>query len=647
MRILYIHQNFPAQFGHLGNAFAERHGWQITFLSEKPGGWSGPIRKLQYSVPREPERVGDTSTRFTRYLKKSDAIYQTLKRNTDVRPDLVVAHSGFGTTLFLRELLKDVPIVHFCEWYYQPTGCDLEFSTSKVAPASRANIATLLADLENCTLGYCPTHWQRSKIPSTYQHKLQTIFDGVDTGFWKPPLGRPRTSRVVHGAKIPDHVKVVTYVARGFETMRGFHIFAEVASRIAALRDDVIFLCIGSDRVCYGSDLSRIKEKSFREHVSRRVNLDERRFLFPGAIPRDELVKAFGYSDLHLYLTAPFVLSWSLFNALSCGCTVLASDTQPVREVIRHGVNGLLAPFWDVDQFVETACAVLDRPGEFRESLGKAGRDTIQARYSLDVILPQMESLYRRAIDGETTLRSADNGNSSDVAQATARATIQGLKTLPRTLSRVWSLATTKDAWSKLAVLNPWPQSPPASQHTALPPNVPMPVRETSLLALLPDSVSTIMEIGAWDGHVTSWLARNFTNVKIVAVDDWTNGATGGQYNWQAAVDGVWNAFVTNCSHHRHRIVALRKEAVSAVDTLATTGLQLDVIVLQPEYDSQMNVRLLAAIQEHFPQVVVLGLRWHWPKQQRTVSHFSARHGRPLCVSGDAWRLEPSDDIRH
>src|SRR5262249_21976016 len=153
-----------------------------------------------------------------------------------------------------------------------------------------------------------------------------------------------------------------TYVSRGFESMRGFDIFMKAAKRIYQQYPDVVFIVVGSDRICYGGDEKHIRHRTFREHVRAQDEYDLSKFLFAGMVPPRALVDILSLSDLHIYLTVPFVLSWSLLNALACGCTVLASDTAPVREVIQDGSNGLLADFFDVDGLVDKGVAVLKDP---------------------------------------------------------------------------------------------------------------------------------------------------------------------------------------------------------------------------------------------------------------------------------------------
>jgi glycosyltransferase involved in cell wall biosynthesis len=249
----------------------------------------------------------------------------------------------------------------------------------------------LLLDLDNCDGGYCPTCWQHDQLPRQYHDKVRVIFDGVDTELWRPLPGRPRQFQ---GQFFPVDARIVTYVSRGFESMRGFDIFMKVAKRLCQRRRDVIFLIAGEDRVCYGGDRDFTGGKPFGQWVVQQDDYDLSRFLFVGLLPPPVLAEMFALSDLHVYLTVPFVLSWSLLDALACGCTVLASDTAPVREVITHGQNGLLADFFDVDGLADAASRILDRPEDYRP-LGAAGVDLVRRRYSLEVCLPEILALYQ------------------------------------------------------------------------------------------------------------------------------------------------------------------------------------------------------------------------------------------------------------
>jgi glycosyltransferase involved in cell wall biosynthesis len=255
--------------------------------------------------------------------------------------------------------------------------------------------------MQNCDSAYTPTEFQKLRFPVEYQSKLQTIFDGVDRSVYHDyggMLRQPDTARTVAGITIQAGTRLVTYVSRGFESMRGFDIFMRTAQRIEQEYPDVLFLVVGADRVAYGGDLSHIHPAtSFKQWVLARHGMDLTKFRFVGLLPPEELGRVLAASDLHIYLTVPFVLSWSMMNAMSCGAVVLGSDTAPVREMLRDGHNGLLADFFDVDGLAEKAARVLRDPASYR-ALGHAAQKSITDQYSLDVTLPKMLDLYDRAI---------------------------------------------------------------------------------------------------------------------------------------------------------------------------------------------------------------------------------------------------------
>jgi glycosyltransferase involved in cell wall biosynthesis len=399
MHILFVHQNFPAQFGHIADYLAKHHGFRCTFVSEKPAGRAGNIERIQYRIQGGATPQNHYCSRtFENAIWHTHAVYEALKARPDIQPDLIVGHSGFGSTLFLRELYR-CPIVNYFEYFYRPTQSDMDFrpdfpTRELDCLRARARNAMLLLDLENCDLGYSPTQWQRDRLPRLFHDKVRVIFDGVDTQLWKP---LPKSPRCLGGRTFPDDVRIVTYATRGMESMRGFDIFMKMAKKLCDRRKDVLFLIAGEDRVCYGGDEKVTGQKSFKEWVLAQDNYDLSRFMFLGLVPPPVLAQLFALSDLHVYLTVPFVLSWSLMDALACGATVLASNTAPVREMIEHGQNGLLADFFDVDGLAETADRVLNAPQEYKH-LGAAGVGMICSRYSLEVCLPRMLDLYREVL---------------------------------------------------------------------------------------------------------------------------------------------------------------------------------------------------------------------------------------------------------
>jgi glycosyltransferase involved in cell wall biosynthesis len=240
----------------------------------------------------------------------------------------------------------------------------------------------------------------------------------------------------------------VTYVSRGFESMRGFDIFMQAAKKICQRMPNVLFLVIGTDRIAYGGDESYTGGKSFKQWVMDREAYDLSRIKFVGRLPMDELGRTLASSDLHMYLTVPFVLSWSMMDALSCGAVVLGSDTSPVREMIQDGVNGLLADFFSPDDFAGKACRVLADPDAYRP-LGRAAEQMVVDRYSLDAVLPQMLQLYEDARQISTGLEPLHPRVTSLAPVATAA---PKLRTPPKAgLPKVTDIVTGKQkpkGWS-------------------------------------------------------------------------------------------------------------------------------------------------------------------------------------------------------
>jgi glycosyltransferase involved in cell wall biosynthesis len=402
MHVLFVHQNFPAQFGQVASFLIRKHGYRCTFVSQTPPGQVDGIDKVQYRV-----RGGATaqnhycSRTFENAIWHTHAVYEALRNRPDLRPDLVVGHSGFGSTLFLRDLYR-CPIINYFEYFYRPVGSDTDFRPDFPSQEidrlrARARNAMILLDLENCDAGYSPTRWQHSRLPAVFADKVQVIFDGIDTELWQPRTGLPRR---VGQRDVPADVRIVTYVARGMESMRGFDIFMKLAKRIADRRPDVLFAVVGQDRVCYGGDERFTGKKTFKEWVLAQDRYDLSRFVFLGLLPPAELARLLAITDLHVYLTVPFVLSWSLMNALACGAVVLASRTAPVQEMIEHEKNGLLVDFFDLDQMESLAQQILDRPADFKP-LGQAGAEMIRRQYSMDVCLPRMLDLYEKTCSGQ------------------------------------------------------------------------------------------------------------------------------------------------------------------------------------------------------------------------------------------------------
>jgi glycosyltransferase involved in cell wall biosynthesis len=411
MRLLFIHEAFPAQFGRLALELTERYGWHCTclfqHLSRCPTPSAAMLQRLaliQLPPDSDPEPPGGRpwAQRYGHALTVGRDVYEAVRTHHELRPDLVVGHGGLTPTLFLRDHLT-CPIVDYCEYYFAVHGRDLTYRVDlpPVEPTPffpRCINAATLVNLVASDAGYTASDWQRCSFPERFRDKIEVHFDGIDTQLYCPSLGPRR----VAGQNLPPGTRVVTFVARGLESMRGFDLFMQVAQRIHAERADVLFVVVGSEETYYGWDRLFTTKSTFREWVFNQGKYNVNRFLFLGHLEPAELADVLCLSDLHVYLSVPFVVSWSLFNALACGCTVLASDTAPVREVIEPGRTGLLEPLFDLERMAGTALRVLKDPEAYR-SLGEAARALMQEKYSLDVAVPQFKGYFERvAASGRT-----------------------------------------------------------------------------------------------------------------------------------------------------------------------------------------------------------------------------------------------------
>ncbi len=397
MNVLFVHQNFPAQFGTIAGMLSRRFGWNCTFVTK----WEGktdvmPMVKYR-PVGGATEGVHFLARNFDNTSRAALGVYRALKKaNLNPKPDIIVGHSGFGSTVLLRDLFE-CPVVNLFEFYYRLGARTAAYNPQfpmepRFEQRMRFLNACILLDLQEAAAGYTPTHFQRNQFPKEYLPKIETIFDGVDSERFRRIPGLPR---VIQGRTIPDDVKIVTYVSRGFESMRGYDIFIQAAKRIYAEFPKVLFVCVGSDRVCYGGDKRRITEKSYRAHIENREQPDPEKFFYTGVVPVPELVRILSLSDVHIYFTVPFVLSWSMINAMSCGCNIVSCRTGPVEEVIVHNENGLLADYHNYEGHAQNALKIL-RDGAGYARLGANARRTVEDKYSLNRTLPALMRLLGR-----------------------------------------------------------------------------------------------------------------------------------------------------------------------------------------------------------------------------------------------------------
>jgi glycosyltransferase involved in cell wall biosynthesis len=305
-------------------------------------------------------------------------------------PDVVYGHSGWGPTLFIKDIFPQAKLLCYFEWFYHAHGTDADFDPSDPLTADdeariRLKNAPILIDLYSCDRGLSPTYWQRQQFPLEYHSKITVLHDGIDTNFFCPKPGAklvlPRINLDLSQAE-----EIVTYVARGMEPYRGFPQFIEAVALLQERRPQCHVVIVGENRVAYGKKLP--DGKTYKEVMLEKFPLDLSRVHFTGRLPYPEYLQVLQASSAHVYLTRPFVLSWSMLEVLSAGCLLVASKTAPVTEVIQDGVNGLLVDFFSPQEICDRLEKALSHPDKMAAIRAKA-RETILERYDLSQLLPQ------------------------------------------------------------------------------------------------------------------------------------------------------------------------------------------------------------------------------------------------------------------
>ncbi|QFU09929.1 Spore coat protein SA [Rhodobacteraceae bacterium THAF1] len=400
MNILFLHQNFPGQFAHLAPALAQA-GHRVVALTsrvEKSIKWRGvEVIAYKYDAPKNHVLHPWVNT-LNRAADRGAIVYRACMALKDrgLSPDVIVAHSGWGEAMYLRHVWPDARIGVFCEFYYRESGADIGFdqefdSATELGRGPRVEMKNLAMrlQLEAADAGIAPTFWQADGHPDALRDKISVVFDGIDTDTIKPdPVARLELEGHPPFAAGDE---IVTFVNRNLEPYRGFHVFMRALPDLLKRRPNAQVVLVGEDGVSYGSapkEGGTWKQKMLAEVGDQISDADWDRVHFTGRIGREDFTKLLQVSMVHVYLTYPFVLSWSLMEAMSAGCAIVASDTAPVREAITDGENGLMFDFFDKEALVDCVEELIEDP-ELRGDLGAAARARVLRDYDLKrVCLP-------------------------------------------------------------------------------------------------------------------------------------------------------------------------------------------------------------------------------------------------------------------
>ena len=396
-KFLFIHQNFPGQFVHAAAELA-RLGHEVVALGIQGRAVPG-VRLIRYAPkalarPSELEAARDFETKILRGTACAQAM-QSLKQN-GFTPDTVIAHPGWGEALFCKDVWPSARLLIFAEFFYSAEGADCNFDPEFASDSwhERARLrlknSVHLHALHAADAGYTPTQWQLRQVPQVYHPKMSVIFDGIDTALAAPdPQAKVKLQR--DAIELTENDEVITFVNRNLEPYRGYHIFMRALPAILRARPKARVLIVGADGVSYGALPPQAAGTGpgkpptgwrdvFLNEVKAELDMDRVHFL--GNVPYADFLQMLQLSTVHAYLTYPFVLSWSLLEAMSSGCAIVASDTAPVREAIEHNQTGRLVDFFDVAGIANNVIALCEDRAE-RARLGQAARAFALSQYDL------------------------------------------------------------------------------------------------------------------------------------------------------------------------------------------------------------------------------------------------------------------------
>jgi len=420
MNILFVHQNFPGQFKHIAPILgADSRNRVVAFTMVKN---PRPIPGVQ-TVSYQPGRGTHVHTHpwvqdfEAKVIRGNVALKAAIKMRDEhaFTPDLIFAHHGWGESLFLKDVWSQARILLYTEWYYPLEGADVgfdpEFQQKDEAMRARLRVknAHNLLSMEMADAAISPTCWQRDTHPLWFRDRIKVIHDGIDTEVVRPAANLPPLTLKIPADSdcgieatsitLVKGEEIITFVNRNLEPYRGYHIFMRALPELLRRRPKARVLIVGGNEVSYGARPAQGTWKQrFLDEV--RDGLDLSRVHFVGKIPYPSFLALMQLTTVHTYFTYPFVLSWSLLEAMACEAAIVASDTAPVRELITHEDSGQLVDFHSPAELTESICYLLENPLH-RAMLGRNARARIVGHYDLQThCLPQQLQLIGEVARG-------------------------------------------------------------------------------------------------------------------------------------------------------------------------------------------------------------------------------------------------------
>lgn len=389
MKILFVHQNYPGQFIHLAPALKDC-GHNVLALTDLKNQRASPVDVVRYKTPGNAECSQPFARSYAQFVERGYMAARgarALRDQHNYIPDVIFGHSGWGETLFLREIWPNAKLLVYAELLYRTRGHDIGFDAEFTRDLDMARFsatarnAHLMMGILQCDAALTPTHYQADSFPAELQSKITVIHDGINTDAMSPDPNASFT--LPNGRVLRTGDEVLTYVSRSLEPYRGFHILMRALPEVMDARPDAQVVIIGNEGISYGSapqDAKSWKEKMLTE-LAGRLDLDRIHFL--GLVPWDDYRRMIQIGRVHCYLSYPFVLSWSLTEAMSAGAYIVGSDTDPVRELISDGKNGRLVPFFERKALSDALIRGLSGADPKAARIRASARQTILDGYDL------------------------------------------------------------------------------------------------------------------------------------------------------------------------------------------------------------------------------------------------------------------------
>jgi len=400
IKILFIHPNFPGQFKHLLHDLVKTPNVELAFITSNANAEMEGVDIQVYEVPTADNKTTHRYLRATNgniYSAQEVAKTALKLHSGGFVPDVVIGHIGWAATVFIKDFFPKIKVIAYCEWFFRQETSWENFageslSLDRKASIKLQNTSTILG-LQDMDVGVSPMYWQRDTHPEYARKMIEVIHEGIDTDTCKP---QPRHDLKVSGAELSKETKIITFISRSLEPARGFFTFMEAVEELCSLDEEVHFVVVGRERSAYSPSTGT--GPSYKDQALEKYDCDWSRVHFTGKLSYDDYLSVLCNSTVHVYLSSPLFLSWSLLEAMACGCTIVSSDNAPVTEVIEHDVNGRLVPFFDAKKLASEVKDVLTDEKSASRLAGKA-RTTVLQEYGLKKCVSQWKELILRVVN--------------------------------------------------------------------------------------------------------------------------------------------------------------------------------------------------------------------------------------------------------